>query len=120
MIHFDYSNTAKVSKIIQDYKNGDDVPAMQRKFHVSAGTIYRILDMHGVPRRSKHTRKTFDALDRFTDKELQQIVADHENGLPLEDVYYKWDINKNAFYVIKDKVSATQAKEEKNLWELVD
>lgn len=120
MKQFDYSNTTMVTKIIQDYKDGADVPTMQRKFHVSAGTIYRILDMHGVQRRSKHTRKTFDALDRFTDEELQQIVADHDNGLPLEDVYYKWDINKNAFYVIKDKVSALQAKKERNLWELVD
>lgn len=120
MIHFDYSNTAKVSKIIQDYKDGADVPTMQHKFQVSAGTIYRILDMNGIPRRSKHSRKTFDALDRFTDKELQQIVAEHDAGLPLVDIYYKWDINKNAFYVIQDKVRAMQNNEGKNLWELVD
>lgn len=120
MIHFDYNNTAKVSKIIQDYKDGTDVPTIQRKFHVSAGTIYRILDMHGVPRRSKHTRKTFDALDRFTDKELYQIVSEHDAGLPIADIYYKWDINKNAFYVIQDKVRAMQNNKEKNLWELVE
>lgn len=120
MYHFDYSNKAKVNKIIQDYKNGEDVPSMQRKFHVSAGTIYRILDMNGVPRRAKHGRKTYDALDRFTDKELHQIVAEHDAGLPLVDIYYKWDINKNAFYVIQDKVRAMQNNEVKNLWELVE
>ena len=126
MLKFDYSDEELIKAIIKSYKEGDTILNIQKKHHVSAGTIYRIIDTSHTPRRSKHVRNTKDVLERYTEEELDQIVLDKLAGMSLTEIYWKYDLTKNAFYVIWDSRldRIDQEAKEKNvhsdIWKLVD
>ncbi len=67
-------------KIAELYKNGTTVAAIQKRYNVTSGTIYRHLRAQGV----KSDRKTSIP---WTEKEDKQLIAAREKGLTGAELY---------------------------------
>jgi Mor family transcriptional regulator len=92
-------------QLIQMYKAGVTLKQISRKFNVSMGKIYEILNRNRVEARQgrKAGSKSAKRLMTMTAMQKQNLINDYRDGMTLQLIYDKYKINKHGVYTILDE-----------------
>lgn len=94
------------NRIINSYLKGETRKGICAEYHISSGTLYRVLDSHGVPRRKKVAGRTQAIVDNYSDILKERIYRDYHNGVSTYVLKKTYNLHKNAIYVIVDQMGA--------------
>lgn len=90
--------------VAKQYKLGMTLKQIQREHNISAGKVYEILARKQVPlRNGRQPSKSHERLSMMTELEKKSLVRDYKDGMPLESIFKKYDINKHGCYIILDE-----------------
>lgn len=88
-------------QIIEDYNKGVGVTAIQKKYNISAGFLYTVLAGDSTPMRIK-SDKLVKKMYGISDRMAKSIIYDYQDGEPIEKIYKRYGLHKNALYMILD------------------
>ena len=93
-----------VDNIVRDYMNHVPVMEIFHKYDISSGQLTSHLSARGIERRMTKRREQtlFKKLAKYTVKDIQDIIQDYEIGVPIQDIYDKYEIHKNGLYYLLD------------------
>ncbi|AGB62718.1 hypothetical protein [Bacillus phage phiAGATE] len=95
-------DVASEAAIVRMYSEGHTVGEIQDTFKISSGKMYEIITRHSLPLRNGRIKnsKAGKRLQEMTKKDKRNLVTDYENGMNLNDIYKKYNINKHGTYTI--------------------
>lgn len=95
-------DVASESAIVKMYSEGRTVGEIQDTFKISSGKMYEIITRHNLPLRNGRIKssKAGKRLQEMTKNEKRNLVKDYEDGMNLNDIYKKYNINKHGTYTI--------------------
>lgn len=75
------------------------------KYGISTTQLYDILNRKGIPFRNRaRSSKSNDRLLTMTKIEMDTFAGDYTQGMHLEKLYKKYDLNKHGLYKLVDKL----------------
>ncbi|AEW47125.1 hypothetical protein BCP78_0118 [Bacillus phage BCP78] len=75
------------------------------KYGISTTQLYDILNRKGIPFRNRaRSSKSNDRLLTMTKIEMDTFAGDYMQGMYLEKLYKKYDLNKHGLYKLVDKL----------------
>lgn len=92
-------------EIIHLYTEGNTVKSIQKELSKSAGYIYSVLNNNKVPKRNKPGDSSVENKLKAKLEDpvyVNNVISDYEEGIPLEVIYSKYKLYKNALYYILD------------------
>lgn len=92
-------------QIASQYKMGVSVVALAEKYDMSHGAVYAILRRKGVPLRRQGIGKSYDRVNSMTKEEKNNLIREYTDGVPLHEIYKKYNINKHGTYIILDQAN---------------
>lgn len=95
-------DVASEAAIVKMYSEGHTVEEIKNTFKISSGKMYEIITRHSLPLRNGRVKssKAGKRLQEMTKKEKRNLVKDYEDGMNLNDIYKKYNINKHGTYTI--------------------
>lgn len=95
-------DVASEAAIVKMYSEGRTVGEIQDTFKISSGKMYEIITRHNLPLRNGRIKssKAGKRLQEMTTNEKRSLVEDYEDGMNLNDIYKKYNINKHGTYTI--------------------
>ncbi|AII27998.1 hypothetical protein LD13_gp097 [Bacillus phage Bobb] len=95
-------DVASEAAIVKMYSEGRTVGEIQDTFKISSGKMYEIITRHNLPLRNGRIKnsKAGKRLQEMTKNEKRNLVKDYEDGMNLNDIYKKYNINKHGTYTI--------------------
>jgi hypothetical protein len=99
------------NRIINSYLKGETRKGICAEYRISSGTLYRVLDSHGIPRRRKAAGRTQAIVDNYSDTLKERIYRDYHNGVSTYVLKKTYNLHKNAIYVIVDQIGAKHKRE---------
>ncbi len=102
----------KEEQIISMYQNNATLKEITDKLTVSTRTIYEVLDVAGIEKRTPHvTKKRLAKLD----KEDKKMIVDayNEKKYTVTELMAIFDLNKNTLYTILDEAKVPRKHKRK-------
>ncbi|QEG13675.1 hypothetical protein MARVELLAND_153 [Bacillus phage vB_BspM_MarvelLand] len=89
--------------VATEYKNGVKQQDILDKYVLSTTQLYDILTRNQVPLRNRmRSSKSADRLMTITKMEMETFEYDYNQGMHLEKLYKKYDLNKHGLYKLVD------------------
>jgi uncharacterized protein (DUF433 family) len=82
--------TKRARAIIEAYQSGMTLAEVGAQYGVNAGTIYKVLINHGIPRRHQGPRET----KRVCSERNRDIIAMYQAGSSLEQTGAKYGLTR--------------------------
>ena len=102
-------NIPKESKegIVNDYKNGIRVKDIEKKYSVSNATVYRVLDVYNIPKRTNRNNYK---------KYINDIIKDYNDGVSLDIITSTYNISYSTIHkIISKKTNSNIIRRRKQL-----
>lgn len=107
------ARTNKLDRLIADrYEEGYLIKDIVEEFNISQGSVYNSLSREGVPLRSTvNNSKSATRIESMSQLEKLTLKQDYLKGMPLEQIYQKYDINKHGCYMLLDELGVGRRRE---------
>lgn len=92
--------------VAAQYRGGMSVTKIIKANNLSAGKVYGILSRKNVPlRNGQYKTAATTRFQNMKQREKQLIIDDYVADVALEDIFIKYNLNKNAVYKVLDEAN---------------
>lgn len=111
-------NTSQLNleeSVVKKYRGGMTIVQIAKDHDISVGKIYDILARHNVTLRKGRSKrsKSYKRLKAMTREEKAALINDYINGVPLKELFNKYNINKHGVYTLLNQANVPLKQDSK-------